>query len=133
MSQVDKERLKELLHNELFAYIGLIMHAEVRKAVECMAKFGKPPVFNCCDPEDAPIIISLFADAQIKAVALGLNAIQLFLEGKLDRLMSGDSRLNTYNRLSDDKKKRLHHNFIETNGWEAFYSADAESSPSSQS
>jgi len=70
--------------------------------------------------------MSLFCDAERKAMEVGLNIFQIILDGKLDRLMPGDSRLDDYNRLSDIKKKQLRRNFIETHGWEAFYDADAE-------
>ena len=126
MPQAEKDHLKAIFYGELITQLDEIMHANVRNVVEYARH--KPSAFNCLDAEEGIPIVSLFIDARIRAAGMGLNPIQIFLEGKLDRLMSGDPRLDDYNRLSDDKKKQLRRNFIENNGWEALYSADTESS-----
>ena len=133
MPQADQECLKERLYYELSSKIGVIMHENIRHAIERETKRDKPPVFNCgLSLEEEVILRSLFCEAESKAMDMGLNFFQLFLEGKLDRLMPGDSRLDDYNCLSDAKKKQLRRNLIETNGWETFYNADTEPSQTRQ-
>jgi len=132
MSEADRERFKWILYGEVVSKMGLILNANARHAVERIAMRDELPVSNSLDFGEAEIIMSLFVDAQVKAMDMGLNAIQLFLEGKLDRLMPGDPRLDDYNRLSENKKKQLRKNYIDINGWEAFYNEDTAPSQTGQ-
>ena len=131
MSRTTKNRLEACLQDELNNKYNAIMHETVRNAVERTTGRNRLSYIKCLEPEEAKSFDELLTFAREKAAGEGLNAIQLFLEGKLGLLMSGDERMKAYDRLSEEKKKALRQTFIEMFTWEKYYKADGGASGAS--
>ena len=128
LSQKEQEQLIWRLCCKLKKDLAAIVQASARQAVE-KASYDDAsiPLFDFLEPEEHHNLDRLLREARGKAASFELNAFQLFLEGKLERLMPGDARLQAYKRLPEDKKRQVRQRLITNLLWETYYDANAGS------
>ena len=77
--------------------------------------------FDDLEPAESENLILLLQEARVEAECRELSALQLLLEGRLEKLMPDNPRLAAFNLLSEYKKKQARRHIIKQMWWENYY------------
>jgi len=124
MGKEEKARFQQRVFSTIYPELLGIVRAIVDAGVEREASDHMPIwTFHDLEPEESESLASLLEDAGNEAHFMEHSALQLFVEGKLERLMGDDQRLSDFNQLSDYKKTQARLQIIKEMKWEDFYAA----------
>ena len=124
MSDAEKDiivnRIFITLHSDLVA----LAKASAANAVAQESLRHLPILpFGELEPDESENLTLLLQEARDKANHQELSAFQLFIEGKLDKLLTDNPRLAAFNRLPEHKKQHARRQIIENMKWEDYYTA----------
>jgi len=123
-SDEEKAQISKRVFSATYPDLVALMKSSAVAATEREACRHLPILpFDDLESSESENLVMLLQEARDKAEHLELSAFQLFIEGKLETLMSGNPRMDAFNQLSDYKKKQARRQLIERMSLEKYYTA----------
>jgi len=119
ISDLEKDHIINRVYTALYPDLVALVKARAATAMvrECMKH---PPLLHIAglEPAESENVVLLLQEARTTAANLKLNALQLFVDGKLDKLLSNNPRIAAFNRLPDAKKTHARQQITQRMKWE---------------